>query len=460
VNSLADAAWAAPFTAMLVLGCGNAGPGGYSAPTPEAASAASLFSDLELASLRDDFANLPAVAPDDASNAFARSPAAAKLGQQLFFEARFSANSRISCATCHIPEAGFQDNRANTSQGLEFTGRHAPTILSSAYGYGDGKHPLWQFWDGRKDSLWAQALGPPESRVEMGSTRSRIALLVYDKYRAEYASVFANEAPLPQLRDGTGQPIVDENAGPNADAAGLQAWQALGRDKPELQRAITRVFVNFGKAIAAYESLLVSRSSRFDRFREALVEGFASSGHLTEGELLGLKLFVGKAGCSSCHRGPNLTDGKFHNIGVPQTGAHVAATDTGRAEGMTRVKADEFNCQSAWSDAPDPAACAVAALELGDQQEQAALGAFKTPGLRSVASTAPYFHTGAAATLLEVVEHYATGGAESGYAGKLDDNLMALELDDQEKQQLVDFLGALEGEPLPDELTQAPPLPE
>jgi cytochrome c peroxidase len=102
----------------------------------------------------------------------------------------------------------------------------------------------------------------------------------------------------------------------------------------------------------------------------------------------------------------------------------------------------------------------VAALDVAEEQEQAALGAFKTPSLRSVASTAPYFHTGTATTLAEVIEHYAKGGAESGYVGKLDDNITALKLTDQEKQQLVDFLGALEGEPLPDELTHPPPLPE
>jgi len=460
LNLWADAAWAAPLTAVLVLGCGNARTGGYADPTPEKPSAVSSFSDLELASLRDDFGNLSALAPEDASNAFARNAAAAKLGQRLFFDARLSANAQVSCATCHIPEAGFQDNRANTSQGLDFTRRHAPTILNSAYGYGDSQHPIWQFWDGRKDSLWAQALGPPETPIEMGSTRSHIALLIYDKYWSEYTSIFGSDASLPALRDNDGQPLIDESAGPNAGEAGQQAWQTLGRDAPDLQRSITRVFVNVGKAVAAYESLLVSRSSRFDQFREALVEGFADSGHLTESELQGLKLFVGKAACASCHRGPNLTDGKFHNIGVPQTGPHVPEMDAGRADGMTRVKADEFNCQSDWSDAPDRTACAVATLELGEQREQAALGAFKTPSLRSVASTAPYFHTGAAATLLDVIEHYAKGGAESGYVGKLDDNLMALELSDQEKQQLVDFMGALEGEPLADELTHAPPLPE
>jgi cytochrome c peroxidase len=455
-----DAAWAAPLAALLALGCSSARTGGYSDPMPETASAVSSFSDLELASLRDDFGNLPALAPDDVSNAFAGNAAAAKLGQQLFFDTRFSANGQVSCATCHIPEAGFQDNRANTSQGIAFTGRHAPTLLNAAYGYGDDQHPIWQFWDGRKDSLWSQALGPSEAAIEMGSTRSHVALLIYDKYRATYASVFGDTAPLPELRDSSGQPVVDENAGPNADAAGQQAWQALGRDAPDLQRSITRVFVNFGKAIAAYESLLVSRNSRFDQFREALVEGFTDSGHLTESELQGLKLFVSKAACASCHRGPNLTDGKFHNIGVPQTGSHIAEQDAGRADGMTRVKSDEFNCQSAWSDAPDPSACAVAALELGEQQEQAALGAFKTPGLRSVADTAPYFHTGGAATLLDVIEHYAKGGAESGYVGKLDDNVTALELSDQEQQQLVDFLGALQGEPLPGDLMRAPALPE
>ena len=110
----------------------------------------------------------------------------------------------MSCATCHIPSKGFQDDRSNTSQGIGFTSRHAPTLFNAAYG-ASGSGTVWQFWDGRKDSLWAQALGPPENPLEMGSTRCKIALFLYDKYRSDYEPVFG---PMPALRDDTGAPLI------------------------------------------------------------------------------------------------------------------------------------------------------------------------------------------------------------------------------------------------------------
>jgi cytochrome c peroxidase len=443
--------------AALLAACSGSGGAGYGDPNADL-PAAKPFSDLELASLRDDFGDLPLVAPPDPSNAFAADRAAVELGHKLFFDTRVSANGQVSCATCHIPGAGFQDDRDNTSLGLDFTGRAAPSVLNVAYG-ANGEPAVWQFWDGRKDSLWAQALGPPESAVEMGSTRSRVALLIYDKYRAEYEAAFPLYSPMPSLREAAdGAPVVAEDVGPNSSEAGQQAWHELGVKSPQLQAAVTRIFVNFGKALAAYQSRLFNRNSRFDKFRDALAEGFSDSGHLSAAEIEGLKLFIGKAGCASCHRGPNLTDGKFHNIGVAQDAPHVAALDNGRADGIGKVEADEFNCLSQWSDQADPDQCEVSRLADGDEQLQAALGAFKTPSLRGVTRTAPYFHTGGSSTLAEVIELYDRGGAESGFAGRLDDNISELQLSDHEKQRLLEFLGALDGEGPPSELTVDPEL--
>lgn len=444
----------------LAAGCGDGRVTGYK--TPEGGSAAagsSSLSDLEQASLRKDFGRLAASAPADVSNAVASDAAAAQLGQALFFDPRYSSSRKVACATCHIPEAGFQDNRANTSEGIEFTGRHAPSVLNAAFGPADGERSLWQYWDGRKDSLWAQALGPPESAIEMGGARCRIALLIYDKYRVDYEAVFPMDSPMPTLRDASGKALIAEDGSPSATGDGLRAWQDLARDNPKLERAVTRVYVNFGKAIAAYEGRLVSRNSRFDQFRDAVNEGVSDGAHLSPSELRGFQLFVGKAACSSCHRGPNFTDGKFHNIGIAQTAPHVPASDRGRADGMIQAKDDEFNCQSEWSDAVDPKACAVSSLDVGEARVRAALGAFKTPTLRSVAQTAPYFHTGSAASLLEVVEHYEKGGDDHDFEGSLDENIAPLELTNQDKQDLVDFMGALDGEPLPEELTRTPELP-
>jgi cytochrome c peroxidase len=460
MRSLGAASRLARWGSLLLLpistACGDGRVTGYRTDDSGAAGASPVsLTDLELTTLRRDFGRLAAVAPPDVSNAASTSAAAAQLGQALFFDPRYSANGEVSCATCHIPEAGFQDDRESTSQGIAFTGRHAPSVLNAAFGPSDGEGATWQFWDGRADSLWAQALAPPENAVEMGGTRCRVALLVHDEYRSAYEAAFP-DSPMPELRDADGAALVPEAASPHGGDDALRAWQDFARDQPELERAVSRVFVNFGKAIAAYESLLVSRAARFDRFRDAVLEGVYDGGHLSDSELRGFKLFIGKAGCASCHRGPNFTDGKFHNIGVAQDGAHVLAVDRGRADGLVSVRSHEFNCLSEWSDAPDPSACAVASLDVSEERLSAALGAFKTPTLRSVTRTAPYFHTGSAASLRDVVDHYARGGDEGGYEGNLDENITRLELTEQEKQDLVAFMGALDGEPLPYELTQPP----
>ena len=131
---------------------------------------ATRWSDAELALLRLQWiGNLPQL-PDDPGNRFADNPAAAELGQQLFFDPRLSANGRVSCATCHVPQNHFTDGRP-VARGIGETSRNTPTILGIAYS-------PWFFWDGRSDSLWSQALGPMESAVEHGSNRIHYDLLM------------------------------------------------------------------------------------------------------------------------------------------------------------------------------------------------------------------------------------------------------------------------------------------
>ena len=105
-----------------------------------------------------------------------------------------------------------------------------------------------------------------------------------------------------------------------------------------------RVFVNFAKALEAYQRQLVSRNAPFDKF----VAG--DIGMLATSEVRGLKLFVGKAGCIGCHSGPHLSDGLFHNIGVAQTGAHVPAADNGRFADITPLLASAMNVDGVFSD--------------------------------------------------------------------------------------------------------------
>ena len=130
---------------------------------------------------------LPPV-PRDPSNAVEAVPAAVALGQHLFADVRLSSNQSVSCATCHAPDRQFQDGLA-VGHGVGTGSRRTMPIAGAAYS-------PWYFWDGRKDSLWSQALGPLEDAVEHGSNRTRIAKLLHSRYKADYEALFG---PMPDL---------------------------------------------------------------------------------------------------------------------------------------------------------------------------------------------------------------------------------------------------------------------
>jgi cytochrome c peroxidase len=414
-----------------------------------ACAASPDLTDAERTALRD-FAIGPV--PPDPTNALADSPAAAALGQQLFFDARFSgpllignngsngatgpagASGTVACASCHDPASGGTDVRsrpANTSLGSAWTGRNAPSVYNAAYS-------PWQFWDGRRDSLWSQALGPIESSIEHNFSRLQVAHLMSQLYRGPYGEVFGT---MPDLSDGARFPP----SGKPGDAA----WDQMA---PADQATIDRIFSNFGKAIEAYERKLVDRDSAFDRYMAG------DSTALSAAAVRGAKLFVGRASCNECHLGPNFTDGRFHNTGVPQVGATVPAVDNGRSDGLAKVLANEFNAAGPYSDVADGAQLQAAAAASA-QNPAELIGAFKTPGLRGVARTAPYMHTGGFATLRDVVLFYRDGGAASGFAGEKDIAMQPLLLSDRDVDDLVAFLESLSGAPLPASLVTAPVLP-
>lgn len=330
--------------------------------------------------------------PPDPSNRWADHERAADLGHRLFFDTRLSANGQVSCASCHQPDRGFQDGLP-LGKGVGTTARRTMPIIATAYS-------PFLFWDGRKDSQWAQALGPLESAVEHGGSRAQYAQVAAKHYRAEYEALFG---PLPDLR--------------------------AGRD------AATAVFVNLGKAIAAYERRINYGPSRFDRFVSAWrANGTPPKDVLTDDEVAGLKLFVGKGNCVQCHNGPLLTNNEFHNTGVPRG----AAPDRGRLAGIAAVTEDEFNCRSRWSDAGArgcPELDALAAPRPAHER------AYKVPSLRNVAERAPYMHAGQFATLAEVLEHYNRApAAPSGHT-----ELKPLALSRGELRQLEAFLRTLSG---------------
>jgi cytochrome c peroxidase len=298
-----------------------------------------------------------------------------------------------------------------------------------------GRSPFL-FWDGRKDSLWSQALGPMEDGAEQGGNRVRFVRVLAQHYAAPWQRLFG---PLPPLE------ALPDDASPLGTPAEQAAWAAL----PARTRAdIDRVFADMGKAIAAYERRVHVGPSRFDRYVAATLAGDApGQDALSAQEARGLRLFLGKAQCATCHSGPMLTDQAFHNTGVPPS--DPAHPDRGRADATARLLADEFNCLGAYSDAK-PEECAELNFLAAD--DPTLLAAFRTPGLRNVAARAPYMHAGQFATLEDVVRHYVAappavlGRSELARPGDARaQQRRPIELSPQEVGDLVAFLGALTG---------------
>ena len=392
---------------LLLVACGvAAGAGG-----------ADSWSAAELATLQSlHIGQLPA-APTDTSNAVERSQAAANLGRRLFFDQRLSGNQKVSCASCHDPARQFQDGRA-LAQGMGTGTRRALPLADSGRG-------AWLFWDGRKDSLWSQALGPLEDANEHGGNRLAYARVLEQHYRRDYEAVFS---PMPSLAG------LPPDAGPNGTPAQRAAWEALS----EAQRlAVSRVFANLGKAIAAYERTLTHGPSRLDAYTAATLRSDPAAAQiLNPSEKRGLRLFIGKGDCVSCHNGPLLTDHHFHNTGVAPH--DPKRPDAGRSAAIAKVVADEFNCLGKFSDAR-PSDCEE--LQFIADRDPKMAGAFKTPSLRNVALRPPYMHAGQVATLGDAVRHYAS--APKAAVGQTERK--PVPFSEQEMADLVSFLGTLSG---------------
>ncbi len=341
--------------------------------------------------------NLPALPPDP-TNRYGDDPRAAEFGRLLFYDRRLSSNGKTACATCHDPAKAFTDGRA-LARGVGVTDRNAPTIIGAAWN-------TWFFWDGRKDSQWSQALASTENPLEMNFPRAGVVdLLRRDRdYTRRYRAIFGD---LPARGDAEG---------------------------------VTRAFVNYGKAIEAFERRVLPQPSRFDRYVAAKLEGRepkASNEKLSLDEEMGLRSFlsVEQSQCLRCHNGPLFTNGTFHNIGSQNRKA--ASSEEGRAAGVKKALVDEFNCRGKYSDAA-PDQCAE--LDFARVDGAQLVGAFKAPSLRNVARTGPYFHDGHVKSLDDVIWHYrTTQGAPLGQS-----ELEAATMTGTEFDQLRIFLGSLD----------------
>ncbi|RJP48322.1 MAG: hypothetical protein C4557_13065 [Anaerolineaceae bacterium] len=380
---------------------------------------ASLWSEAEVELMRSLWIGSLPELPPDPSNQFADNPRAVALGAKLFSDTRFSSNNEVSCATCHIASKDFQDG-LQLAQGVGTTDRRTMPIAGTAYS-------PWLFWDGRKDSQWAQALGPLESAVEHGGTRAQYVKLIQEHYKDEYEALFG---ALPDFSDESRFPVP---AAPIDDDVAAANWAGMTEADRE---AVTLVYVNMGKAIAAFERTIMPGESRFDLYVEAVLANDISAARdiFTADEEAGLKLFLNEANCTRCHNGPLLTDNDFHNTGVPAVAD--LPEDTGRARGAQQVLADEFNCLSKYSDAT-PEDCKELRFMLAEGEELER--AFKAPSLRDVANRAPFMHAGQFATLEEVLSHYNNApDAPNGHS-----ELEVLNLSDAQLQKIMAFLKTL-----------------
>jgi len=292
----------------------------------------------------------------DPGNPVAGQPAAIELGRRLFFDARLSPDGALACAGCHVPSLAFADGRPR-STGREVLARNAPSLWNAV-------HQRWYGWDGATDSLWSQAIGPLTHPQEMAGGGAHLRRLAQGDpaLACRYRSVFGNEA----LRD-------DE-----------------------------RALVQTAQALGAWVGTLVSGRSAFDSFREALArgDGRAAAAYPLEAQR-GLRLFVGRARCATCHTGPMFSNGEFADIGVPFF-VRPGVVDPGRHGGITALQASRFNLLGPYSSARADAATKTRHVELQHRN----FGEFKVPSLRNVGLTAPYMHDGQLATLADVVRHY------------------------------------------------------
>ncbi len=355
----------------------------------------SAWSEAELEILRSlSLDSLPAL-PAAPSNAVADDPRAAIFGGKLFFDGRLSANGTISCATCHQPIRRFTDG-LQKAQAIGTTDRHTPSIVGAAYS-------PWQFWDGRSDSLWSQALAPLEDDREHAFSRGKAAALIAGDpdYRDAYVALFG---PMPDSS------ILD---GPQIDT----------------------VFANLGKAIAAFERTLLPTESRFDRYVRTVLspEVGEQSSLFSDDEIRGLRLFIGAANCTQCHNGALLTNHEFHNTGVISFPGETP--DKGRVVGVREAMANPFNCRGSFSDDPHRRCDELEFARTG----VTLIGAFKTPSLRNLENTAPFMHKGQFATLSEVLQHYNI--AADSMIGH--NEAKPLGLSSRQLQQLEAFLGTL-----------------
>jgi cytochrome c peroxidase len=317
-------------------------------------------------------------------------PARVALGQKLFFDARLSGDGTVACATCHDPARAFTDGRP-VAIGIHGRAgqRNAPTVLNALYN-------KKQFWDGRVDTLEQQAALPITNPFEMGSgsLAESVARIAGDQdYQTQFKAAFDRDV--------------------NAD--------------------------DMLRAIADYERTLFSFDSPFDRF----VAGDVNA--ISEPAKRGWELFNTKARCNRCHaltdtqRDATLfMDNDFHNIGIGILRYRVGPLAQQAEREVAQGHLTGIDTAAITSD------LSVLGRFLVTRQDKD-VASFKTPGLRNLLITGPYFHDGSQDTLWDVMDHYNKGDGISD--PWLDKDIEPLALTEPEIDDVVAFMAALTSAP-------------
>lgn len=379
-------------TACIVVAAACALPAGTGL-AQQGLPAGPVFSDSEIKIVLSH-GPWPAPAQPDPTNRVSGKPEAIEFGTRLFFDQRLSGSGTLACASCHVPERNWTDN-LRRGVGMVEVDRNTPTLMNLLAS-------RWYGWDGASDSLWSQSLRPILDRRELAATPRHVAQLVRD-----------DEQLSCRYRKSFGAP-----PSPTDDEA---------------------VFVDVGKALAAFEETLVSGRTPFDRFRDALAGSERLPlGTYSEPAQRGLRIFIGKGGCTACHSGPNFTGGEFFSTGLSRF-APRGQPDPGRQAGTRKLLENRFNLLGPYNDdktGKSEARTREASLE------KTSSGEFKVPSLRNLILTAPYGRDGSVETLAEVVRHYAgidpvALHAKDGRPAK------PLNLTREEQTELVVFLESL-----------------
>jgi cytochrome c peroxidase len=336
----------------------------------------------------------PVPGKKDPSNRVSGKREAVEFGERLFFDNRLSGSGKFSCGTCHVPERNWTDNQTRGAAVAQMD-RNTPTLMNMRLG-------RWFGWDGASDSLWAQSIRPMLDPRELGANARHVADVVRndEQFSCRYQRAF-----------GAPPSAADDEA----------------------------VLVDIAKALAAFQETLDSAPTPFDKFRDALARGERiAPWTYSDSAQRGLKIFIGKGNCTTCHTGPTFTNGEFHDTGL----SHFAApgrVDPGRHGGIKRVTSSRFNLLGPYNDDP---ARATATGTRHVALEHRNFGEFRVPSLRNATFTAPYSHDGQLASLADVVRHYSELNIDRLHADG-EQLLKPLRLTPREQTDLVVFIESL-----------------